>query len=75
MEFEEIKIPPHAFEYQNHLDPDPRLPPFRYNVVEAPWQITDDETDMKEGEVDSTFIEIKILLQFVVLHIPSPLIK
>jgi hypothetical protein len=51
----------------------PRLPPVMSSVVAEPVHIIDGVTVAKLAKVEGTFTIIVVLIQEVVLHIPSAL--
>lgn len=60
---------------QYHAAPEPRLPPVRPRVDDAPWQIDDGVAFADEADIDPLLTTIVTLAQRVVLHRPSALTK
>ena len=67
--------PPQEPEYQYHFAPVPRLPPFKFKVIEPPGQITVGLAEIELACKEVIFTIKETLLQTVVLHVPSALTK
>ena len=66
-------VPPQVPLYQLQTEPTPNDPPVSNKVVDDPEHIVDGVPDAIVAGVELVFNVILVLIQFVVLHNPSPL--
>ena len=70
-----ISVPPQIPEYQFQTAPALRLPPDKIKVVCVPGHIEDNVTETKPAGCEFVYTVTEILIQDVVLHVPSALTK
>ena len=70
-----LVIPPQETEYHFQYAPSPKMPPDKLIVVDEPVQINDGEEEAELAADEFVHTKTVVLMQSVVLQVPSALIK